>query len=190
MNAKMKQQQPAATARRALAILICLAWVGSVLANNVTLRSPSTLKPLEEKVRHELVMLSYYGVFDNLEFRTAEDGTVILSGQVVRPVLRSDAQRVVERIPGVSRVINRIEVLPLSPMDDRIRMATYRAIYGRPGLDRYGMRAVPTIHVIVKNGHVTLAGIVANQADKNLAGIMANGVFGVFQVNNELRTEK
>ncbi len=140
------------------------------------------------EVRHELVMLPYYGVFDNLAYRV-DGSTVTLMGQVTRPPLKSDAENVVKGIEGVERVNNQIQVLPLSPMDDRIRMAEYRAIYSSAGLDRYAMQAVPPIHIIVNNGKVTLEGVVANEADKNMAGIRANGVSGVFSVNNNLRVE-
>jgi hyperosmotically inducible protein len=118
------------------------------------------------------------------------DGTTVtLLGQVTRPTLKSDAGNVVKGIEGVSRVENQIQVLPLSSMDDRIRMAEYRAIFGKPGLDRYAMQAVPPIHIIVDNGKVTLEGVVSTEADKNQAGIYANGVSGVFSVNNNLRVE-
>jgi hyperosmotically inducible protein len=143
---------------------------------------------IAREVRHELVMLPYYGVFDNLAF-TVSGGTVTLLGQVTRPTLKSDAENVVKHIEGVDRVINNIKVLPLSPNDDRIRMAEYRAIYGTPGLDRYGLQAVPPVHIIVENGNVTLEGVVATQADKDLAGIKANGMSGVFSVKNNLRVE-
>jgi hyperosmotically inducible protein len=143
---------------------------------------------IAREVRHELVMLPYYGVFDNLAF-TVNGGTVTLLGQVTRPTLKSDAENVVKHIEGVDRVINNIKVLPLSPNDDRIRMAEYRAIYGTPGLDRYGLQAVPPVHIIVENGNVTLEGVVATQADKDLAGIKANGMSGVFSVKNNLRVE-
>ncbi|HKX00713.1 MAG TPA: BON domain-containing protein [Bryobacteraceae bacterium] len=144
---------------------------------------------IAREVRHELVMLPYYGVFDNLAYRV-NGYDVTLMGQVTRPTLKSDAERVVQKIEGVEHVKNEIEVLPLSPMDDRIRLATYRAIYSRPGLDRYALQAVPPIHIIVKNGNVALEGVVASQADKNLAGIQAKGVSGVFSVTNNLRVEK
>ncbi len=144
---------------------------------------------LVREVRHELRLLPYYSVFDNLEFRV-NGYQVELFGQVVRPTLKSDAEAVVRRIEGVESVVNKIEVLPLSPNDDRIRLAVYRAIYGYPGLDRYGLQAVPSIHIIVKNGNVTLVGVTANQADKNIAGIQANGVSGVFSVTNNLKVEK
>lgn len=152
--------------------------------------NPDTLfqQRLEHQVRHELVMLPYYGVFDNLAYRVDGD-TVTLYGQVTRPTLKSDAGNVVKDIEGVKRVRNEIEVLPLSPNDDRIRIAEYRAIYSQPGLDRYALQAVPPIHIVVKNGNVTLVGVVASQADKDLAGIQAKGVPGAFSVTNNLRVQ-
>jgi hyperosmotically inducible protein len=144
---------------------------------------------MAKHVRHELVMLPYYGIFDDLAFRV--DGhTVTLLGAVARPTLKDDAERVVKKVPGVEQVVNNIEVLPVSPNDDQIRRAEYRAIYGDPSIStRYGFRALPSIHIIVKNGHVTLEGVVANQADKSLIGIRANGVPGVFSVTNDLLVE-
>ena len=144
---------------------------------------------LVKQVRHELLMLPYFGVFDNLSYRV-DGNTVTLFGQVTRPTLKSDAANVVKRIEGVARVNNQIEVLPLSPMDDRIRIATARAIYGYGPLQRYGLGANPPIRIIVKNGNVTLAGVVANDFDRNVANIRANGVPGVFSVRNELQVEK
>ena len=143
---------------------------------------------LADKVRHELVMLPYFSVFDNLGYRVDGD-KVTLYGEVTRPVLKSDAQRVVQRIEGVTQVANDIKVLPLSPFDNDIRRAEYRAIFGYSGLYRYGLGTVPSIHIIVDNGHVTLVGVVSNDADKNLAGIRANGVSGVFSVTNNLQVE-
>jgi hyperosmotically inducible periplasmic protein len=141
---------------------------------------------ITREVRHELVMLPYYSVFDNLAYRV--DGeTVTLFGEVTRPTLKSDAENVVKKIEGVGRVVNNIEVLPLSPNDDRIRRAVYRAIYAQPGLDMYSLRAVPTIHIIVKNGNVALTGAVANEGDKDRANIAANGVPGVFSVKNDIQ---
>jgi hyperosmotically inducible protein len=141
------------------------------------------------EVRHELVMLPYYGIFDNLTYKV--DGyTVTLMGQVTRPTLKSDAGNVVKKIEGVEKVKNEIEVLPLSPNDGRIRRAEYRAIYGDTVLNRYALQAVPPIHIVVKNGNVALEGVVATEADKNVAGIRANGVSGVFAVTNNLRVEK
>jgi hyperosmotically inducible protein len=144
---------------------------------------------ITREVRHELVMLPYYGVFDNLAYRV-DGGTVTLLGQVTRPTLKSDAGNVVKGIEGVDKVDNQIQVLPLSPADDGIRRAAYRAIYGHPGLDRYALQAVPPIHIIVENGKVTLEGVVSTQGDKDLANIRANGVSGVFSVVNNLRVEK
>ncbi len=144
---------------------------------------------LVKEVRHELVMLPYYNVFDNLAFKV-DGSTVTLMGQVTRPTLKSDAERVVKSIEGVDKVVNKIEVLPLSPNDERIRLAIYRAIYGHAGLQRYGLQAVPPIHIIVNNGNVTLEGVVATEADRNIANIQANGVPGVFSVKNNLKVEK
>jgi hyperosmotically inducible periplasmic protein len=110
-------------------------------------------------------------------------------GQVTRPTLKSDAERVVKDIEGVEQVTNNIEVLPLSPNDDRIRLAAYRAIYGQTALNRYALNAIPPIHIIVNNGKLTLEGVVANEGDKNIAGIQANSVPGVFSVTNNLRVE-
>jgi hyperosmotically inducible protein len=143
---------------------------------------------LIKEVRHELTMLPYYSVFDDLSYKV-EGGTVTLYGAVVRPTLKSDAENAVKKIEGVERVVNSIEVLPLSPNDDTIRRAVYRAIYSQPGLDTYSLRAVPTIHIIVKNGNVTLTGAVANQGDKDRAGIAANGVPGAFSVTNNLQVD-
>jgi len=153
-------------------------------------RDPSQVeRRLEREVRHELVTLPYYDVFDNLEYRI--DGEqVTLSGQVVRPTLKSGAENVVKNIEGVEKVTNNIEVLPLSPNDDRLRIAVYRAIYGHTALQVYSIRSVPPIHIIVKNGNVTLEGVVANEGDKNIANIQANGVSGVFSVKNNLRVER
>ncbi len=144
---------------------------------------------IAKEVRHQLVTLPFYGVFDDLAFRV-DGGTVTLLGTVTQPVLKSDAERAVKHVDGVTQVINNIEVLPLSPMDDQIRRAEYRAIYGDPALsDRYGFRAIPSIHILVKGGHVILEGVVANQADKTLINARANMVPGVFSVTNNLLVE-
>ena len=140
---------------------------------------------LVKEVRHQLVLLPYYSVFDNLAFKVERDKVTLL-GQVVRPTLKSDAESAVKSIEGVASVANNIEVLPLSPMDDQTRRAVYRAIYGDSGLFRYGEAAVPSIHIIVKNGNVTLEGVVDNESDKNLANLRANGVPNVFSVKNNL----
>ena len=155
-----------------------------------TQRSPEQARQwLEKEVRHELVMLPFYSVFDNLTFKVDGD-RVELSGQVSRPTLKSDAERVVKSIEGVQSVTNNLEVLPVSPNDDRIRLAVYRAIYGHTALQQYGLRSVPPIHIIVKNGNLTLEGVVANEMDKNIANIQAKGVPGIFSVTNNLRVEK
>ena len=142
---------------------------------------------LIKAIRHELLMLPYYSVFDWLQFEVNGDGNVVLMGQVTRPTLKSDAANVVKRIEGVNNLVNRIEVLPLSPNDDRIRRAVYRTLFNNNSpLFRYGLGSVPSIHIIVKNGRVTLKGVVNNQSDADLANIRTNGVSGVFSVNNEL----
>ena len=146
------------------------------------------VKDLSERVRHELVMLPFLGVFDHLTFQVEGD-KVILAGQVNRPTLRTSAERVVMNVAGVSTVSNQIEVLPLSPFDDQVRLATLRSIYSFPALQRYGLGAVPGIHILVKNGNVTLAGVVANQADAQLAYLQAMQVSGVFSVSNQLMVE-
>src|SRR5579864_361126 len=155
----------------ALAALPAFAQKGTSDRNTI----PPAQDHMSREVRHELVMLPYYGVFDNLAYRV--DGSkVTLFGQVTRPTLKSDAEHVVKKI----------EVLPLSPNDDQIRRAAYRQIYSKPTLQRYQMGAVPPIHIIVKNGNITLVGIVDNEGDKDLAGMAANGVPGAFKVTNEL----
>jgi len=159
------------------------------LSRSALAQSARSQDRIQKEVRHELVMLPYYGVFDNLAYQV-DGSTVTLLGEVTRPTLKSDSENVVKRIEGVEKVVNKIEVLPPSPSDDRIRIAVYRAVYGQTGLDRYALQAVPPIHIIVKNGNVALEGVVANDGDKNLAGIRANGVSGVFKVTNNLRVEK
>ena len=144
---------------------------------------------IEKEVRHELLMLPYFGVFDNIAYRV--DGyNVTLLGQVVRPTLKSDAGNVVKHIEGVEHVDNQIEVLPVSPMDDQLRRRLFRAIYGYPALEKYALGVQKPIRIIVKNGRVDLEGVVDNEADKNLAGLRANGVSGTFEVTNNLRVVK
>ena len=143
-----------------------------------------------KEVHHELVLLPYYGVFDNLAYRVSPDGTVTLLGQVARPSLKSDAENAVKHIEGVEQVDNQIQILPTSPMDDQIRLATYRAIYGNSVLSPYSLRAVPPIHIIVNQGHVTLEGVVAKQMDKQVAEMQAKSVPNVFSVTNNLQVEE
>src|SRR5579863_5222737 len=168
--------------------LLCGVALVSLLAG-VSLASTDPADRITKEVRHELVMLPYYGVFDNLAYRV-DGSTVTLMGQVTNPVLKSDAERVVKGIEGVTKVTNQIQVLPLSTMDNQTRIAEYRAIYSFPGLDRYAMQAVPSIHIIVDNGKVTLVGVVNTEADKELAGVRANTVAGVFSVTNNLQVSK
>ncbi len=150
--------------------------------------SPQVEERIAREVRHELLMLPYYGVFDDLEYRV--DGhTVTLMGAVTsqHAVTKGDAERAVKRIEGVDKVINNIEVLPPSPMDDRLRMELYRKIYGYGPLFKYANMTIPPIHIIVKNGRVPLTGVVDSEADKNLVSLVANQVPGIFQVTNKLR---
>jgi hyperosmotically inducible protein len=169
-------------------IAVLLIALGSFMS--LVAQSDKGQSRLMKEVRHELVMLPYYNVFDNLSY-TVDGGTVTLMGQVTNPVLKSSAENVVKRLEGVQQVVNNIEVLPLSPNDDRIRHQVYQKIYSYPSLStRYGFQALPSIHIIVKNGNVSLEGVVDNATDKNIAGIQANGVPGVFSVTNNLRVEK
>jgi len=146
----------------------------------------SAPQDLASQVRHQLVMLPYYSVFDDLNY-SVDNGVVTLSGDVTRPVVKDDAGRAVKHLAGVTQVINNIRVLPLSSFDNRIRLAEYRSIYGFGGLYRHAMGTQPAIHIIVDNGHVTLVGVVDRQGDKDMANIRANGVPGVFSVTNNLR---
>lgn len=139
------------------------------------------------QVRKEIVTLPYYSLWDNIEFRLGEDGRLELMGKVYRPSLKKSVERVVKRVEGVTSVENNIEILPTSSLDDDIRRAAYRAIYGHPSLQEYQVRAVPPIHIIVENGNLTLEGVVANQMDKSIAGVQANSVNNVFEVENNLR---
>lgn len=144
---------------------------------------------ITREVRHELLMLPYFGVFDFIAYKV--DGfNVTLLGQVVRPSLKSDAENVVKHIEGVEKVDNQIEVLPPSPMDDRLRIRLFRAIYGYPPLQKYELGVQKPIRIIVKNGRLTLEGVVDSDADKNLVGLRANGVSGTFSVTNNLQVVK
>jgi len=167
-------------------VLFSLATLG--LAQDRGQPSSKSQDRITREVRHELLMLPYFGVFDNIAFRV-DGSTVTLMGQVVRPSLKSDAENSVKHIEGVEKVDNQIEVLPPSSMDDRLRLELYRAIYGYPALEKYALGVQKPIRIIVKNGHVTLEGVVDNEADKNFAGVRANGVPGIFSVTNNLRVE-
>ena len=156
-----------------------------LIANGAVAAEATSLAP---QVRHELAMLPYYSVFDNLTFQV-EGTKVSLGGQVTRPTLRSAAERVVQRVEGVSEIQNDIDVLPVSSHDDRIRRAVYRAIYRQPVLSRYAIQPVPPIHIVVANGDVTLEGVVNSSMERAIAGMQANGVAGVFSVVNNLHVE-
>jgi hyperosmotically inducible periplasmic protein len=147
---------------------------------------PPPVQDLASQVRHQLVMIPYYSVFDDLSF-SVDNGVVTLTGDVVNPVVRTDAQASVKHLAGVTQVVNKINILPPSSMDNHIRAAEYRAIFGYSDMYRYAMGAIPSIHIIVDFGHVTLVGVVNSDADKNVANIRANSVPGVFSVTNNLR---
>jgi hyperosmotically inducible protein len=164
-------------------------WQGTLAHAAENALDQRALQRITKEVHHELVLLPYYGVFDNLAYQVSPDGTVTLLGQVVTPTTKSDAERSVKDIEGVSSVVNQIDVLPPSPMDDGIRRQTYSAIYNNESLSMYSMRAVPPIHIIVKNGHVTLVGAVARQMDKQIAEIQAKSVPNVFSVADEIQVE-
>ena len=169
-----------------LAVLISVTTTPARGQNSSHQRSEKKMQEnLVKEVRHQLLLLPYYSVFDNLLFKVEGDKVTLL-GQVVRPTLKSDAENAVKSIEGVASVNNQIEVLPVSPMDDQLRRAVYRAIYGDPVLSRYGMSALPSIHIIVKNGNVTLEGVVDSESDKNLANLRASAVPNVFSVTNNL----
>ena|ERR1700675_4410144 len=156
---------------------------------NQTQVPPQAEERLQKEVRHQLLLLPRLSVFDNLAYKV-EGYKVTLLGQVTDPVEKSDAENAVKHVEGVEQVDNQIEVLPLSPMDNDLRRKLYVAIYGYPGFEKYAMPVVKPIRIIVKNGHVTLEGVVDSEADKNLAGLRANGVSGVFSVTNNLQVVK
>lgn len=163
------------------------AFAAGPSANAPQQQSQSNMTDLEKKVRTELVTLPYYTVFDNLEFKIENGDTVVLSGQVVWPYLKDDAESAVKTVKGVEKVINNIEVLPWLPLDNKIRRREFFAIYSSVGFENYAIQAIPPIHIIVNNGHVTLVGWVDDEMDKNLAGIAANQVPQVFSVTNNLK---
>src|SRR5579864_1688594 len=182
------QMQKGVNMRRSLQVLVVSSLVlgsAALLPGQVQPSSPAQAR-IQKEVRHELLMLPYFGVFDNIEYKVEGD-TVTLLGSVVRPVLKSDAENVVKHIEGVNHVVNQIDVLPPSPMDDEIRRALFHAIYGDPALEKYDMGVQKPIRIIVKSGHVSLEGVVDNETDKNMAEIRAKGVSGTFSVINNLR---
>jgi hyperosmotically inducible protein len=144
---------------------------------------------LAREVRCQLALLPNYTIFDNLEFEVSGAGTVTIQGQVVRPSLKSDAESVIRALEGVGMLINKIEVLPIALDDEKIRLAVYQAIVSQSGLQRYFTRAMAPIHIIVKDGSVTLLGSVETQIDKELAGNAAKDVPGKLGVTNKLKVE-
>jgi hyperosmotically inducible protein len=166
-----------------MAVVVMTAGSGKLAA------SEESTARLAKEVRHEILMLPYFGVFENIQF-SIEGTHVTLTGQVLKPTLKADAEAAVRTIEGVDAVNNRIEVLPLSSNDDRLRVALYRAIYGSSALQRYAWPVVKPIRIIVRDGHLTLEGVVDSEADKNMAGLRAHGVHGIFSVTNNLRVEK
>jgi hyperosmotically inducible protein len=175
--------------RSLLATCVLLAMASAAFGRQASDASARATERITKEVRHELLMLPYLGVFDNLAYKV--DGyNVTLVGQVSRPTLKSDAENVVKRIEGVEHVDNQIEVLPVSPMDDRLRRQLYRSIYGYGPLQKYSMGVQQPIRIIVKNGNVTLEGVVDNETDKNIANIRAKSVSGVFGVTNNLQVVK
>jgi hyperosmotically inducible protein len=173
---------------RSLALAISLAILTAVAVNqNAAAQADArSQERIAREVRHELLMLPWFGVFDYIAFRV-DGGTVTLMGQVVRPSLKSDAENALKRIEGVERVENKIEVLPPSSMDDGLRLALYRAIYGYAPLEKYALGVQKPIRIIVKSGQVTLEGVVDSEADKNLVTLRANSVPGIFSVTNNLQ---
>ena len=168
------------------AMLLGAGIAGAATKNDV---GPFTDAQIANKVAHEIRMYDRYSIWDNLNIRV-NDGNVELMGQVNQPYKKADLTRLVQRVPGVRSVTNEVEVLPLSNFDDQLRLQVARAIYRDPVLSRYSLQAVPPIHIIVNNGHVTLEGVVNNEMERNVAGIRANGAglsFG--QVTNNLRVE-
>jgi len=189
---KVEEGDPTMINRKIMALVMLLTLAppfASTTVRDAALGAASTQDArIVKEVRHELATLPYYGVFDWLEFVVQPDNTVVLRGQVVRPTTKSDAEARVKDIDGVKRVINEIEVLPLSPADDRLRLALYRTLYNWDSpLFRYATQAVPPIHIIVSHGRATLKGVVDSKADASLAYIRARGVPGLFDVKNELQ---
>lgn len=176
------------TIKSKLMALVAVLVIGVSTAAAAPANSPQDDARTANKVRKELVTLPYYGVFDNLAYKV-EGNTVTLYGQVVDAVTRKDAERRVQKIEGVDHVVNNIQILPLSPMDNSIRVRTYRTIARTGGLYRYFMGANPSIHIIVSRGRVALEGVVSNRMDSQLAYMAARQVPGVFAVTNNLRVE-
>ncbi len=144
---------------------------------------------LERDVRHAINTLAYYGVFDDLSFTIDDSGAVTLSGQVMQYNVHNSAINAVKNVAGVTRVNDNIEVLPLSPFDNGIRIRAYNAIFGYPALSRYAINARPPIHIVVKNGNITLAGVVNNELDRKLVYSRIRSLPGAFTITNDLRLD-
>lgn len=171
--------------QKVLAVLALSLVYGSLAIGQNQALNPDQVR-IQREVRHELWMLPWLNVFDNLQYRV-DGNTVTLSGQVTDPAVKSDAEKVVKNIEGVQRVDNKIEVLPPAPIDQQLRLRLFRAIYGYATLQKYDLGVQKPIRIIVRGGHVSLEGVVDSQADKNAAGIRANSVPGVFSVTNNLQ---
>jgi len=171
-------------------MLFVVLGLPSILCGQTPRQVPAqAVERIVKEVRHEILMLPYYGVFDDIRY-SVNGYDVTLAGQVTNPTLKQDAGNVVKHIEGVEKVDNQIEVLPVSSFDDGLRLRLYRAIYGFSTLEKYAMPVIKPIRIIVKNGHVTLEGVVDSQADKDMAGLRANGVSNVFSVTNDLVVAK
>lgn len=173
-----------------LVLWIALAAAALSFSAQNAVASDRGTERITKAVKHELNMIPYVNAFDYLAFTVNPDNSITLNGDVTNPVVKSEAANVVKRIEGVERVDNQIQVLPVSPMDDGLRVRLYRTIYGYPALQKYALGVYKPIRIIVENGHVTLMGVVDNQTDKNIAGIRANSVFGAFSVDNQLQVVK
>jgi hyperosmotically inducible protein len=155
--------------------LVAAALVATaVAADKGNSKPPLTGADLVKGVRHGILMYSNYTLWDDISFRI-DNGNVELLGAVTQPYKKSDLERIVQHVPGVASVTNEIKVLPLSPQDNRLRLQVARAIFRDPVLSRYAMGAVPSIHIIVDNGKVTLTGAVNNALEKQVAGMRASG---------------
>jgi hyperosmotically inducible protein len=179
-----------------LAAVVALGTTGLALASSdqasqqVTASANQRIEQrLAGEVRHELNMIPEFTIFDNLAYRV--DGrTVMLFGQVRDAIVKDSAEARVKHLEGVEHVDNQIEILPASFNDDRIRRQVARAVFNDPRLSSYAIQSVPPIHIVVKNGHVNLEGMVRTETDKDDAFIRANGVSGVFSVQNNLQVEQ
>lgn len=173
-------------------IVLAMVMVASAVSFSVqnAMATDAGTERITKSVRHELNMIPYVNAFDYMTFTVNADNSVTLAGEVTNPVVKSDAGNVVKRIEGVQRVDNQIQVLPVSPMDDSLRIRLYRTIYGYPVLQKYSLGVIKPIRIVVQNGHVTLMGVVDSEMDKNIAGIRANSVFGAFSVDNQLKVVK